>query len=121
MFTGSASFSLIQRWFQTVPGNLRRRIPLRSSNTPSERTYREDLYSGRRIDLREGVPVHVGLRKLSSAMHSGGIINTLRAKREFTRPGLLKSLARMKARHERFDEMVRNTLNEIKDIYRRLK
>jgi hypothetical protein len=121
MFTGSASFSLIRRWFQTVPGSLRRRAPLRPSNAPTERTYREELYSGRRIDLREGLPVHVGLRRLSSVMHSGGIIKTLRAKREFTRPGLVKSLARMEARHQRFDEMVRNTLNEIKDIYRRLK
>src|SRR4051812_39435258 len=66
-----------------------------------ERTYNEELYSARRIDLSNATgkaPFNYGISRLFDVMRTEGIIGKVRSKREWIRPGLVKSLGRMKRR-----------------------
>lgn len=84
------------------------------------RTYREELYGGRRLDLST-VSLSSGLRSLQDVLRGEHILEKVRAHREFTRPCVLKSRERSARQRGRFDAMVRSTVQEIKDIYTRLK
>lgn len=84
------------------------------------RTYREQLYSGRRITLNPGQNSSWALGRVFQAMREEGLVDHIRSKREWIRPGLAASLKRMKRRQQRFNAIVRSTINEINDIYRRL-
>lgn len=76
----------------------------------------------------EANETHSGRYASNSAMNrvfdilsSEGIISRVRGKREWIRPGLVASLGRMRRRQERFNDLVRRTINEVQDIRRRLK
>lgn len=84
------------------------------------RTYREELYAGRRLDL-SSASLSSGLRGLQGILRDEHILEKVRARREFIRPCVLRSKERSARRRERFDAMVRDTVKEIKDIYNRLK
>lgn len=92
---------------------------LRHNLKPLERPYKEELYSARRIEIH-GASSNYGLSRVFEVMRSEGFVEKIRSKREWIRPGLVASLARMKRRQQRFNGMVRDTVNEINEIYRRL-
>lgn len=90
------------------------------SMTLGGRTYREELYAGRRLDL-SSASLSKGFRSLQGILRDEHILQKVRARREFIRPCVLKSREHSARRRERFDVMVRDTVEEIKDIYNRLK
>lgn len=105
----------------TKPLSTRRRtaVKLRQELQLPERSYREELYASRRIEVY-GASANHGLGRVYELMRSEGLVDKIRGRREWIRPGLVASLARMKRRQERFNAMVRNTVSEINEIYRRL-
>ena len=94
-------------------------IPTQSGN----RTYREELYAGRRIILQSGPNAGSGngrIGRMYDLLKSEGIFAKIRSKREFMRPGEKAGHEWAARRKIRFNQMVAKTVNEIKDIYRRL-
>lgn len=91
-----------------------------SSSSPSPgRTYREELYAGRTISATR-MPSSVALSRLFDVVRNEGIMDVVRRKREWIRPGLAASLERMRRRHARFNRKVRESIQEVNEIYRRL-
>ena len=89
------------------------------------RTYREELYAARRIELFSQQNSTSNLNHALSALHSNlraaKVIEKVREKREWVPPGerLAKQMAAR--RRVRFNQMVSRTVHEIKDIHERLK
>ncbi len=93
------------------------------ADTNSTRTYREDLYSSRRIPISP----HSGIRSTSAAlselarlMNNEGIIKKAKEKREFIKPTMRRNLAQMASRKRRFGQKFTATIREINEIKRRL-
>ena len=103
------------------PLSTRRRAAakLRQELQPPERSHREELYASRRIEVH-GATANHGLGRVFELMRSEGLVDKIRSRREWIRPGLVASLDRMKRRQQRFNAMVRDTVSEINEIYRRL-
>lgn len=66
-------------------------------------------------------PTSMALTRVTELMKSEGIMERVKSKREFIRPGLKASLGRMKRRQDRFNVMVSKTISEILDMKDRLK
>jgi hypothetical protein len=98
------------------------RPKIRTAAPAITRTYREELYAGRRVDLTTTrTPFPVAMSRIFDTMQSEGVVARVKRGREWIRPGLVASLGRMRRRQARFNTMVGETINEIKDVYRRIK
>lgn len=85
----------------------------------ADRTYREELYAGRTINASR-MPVGVALSRVFDVVRREGILASVQRKREWVRPGFAASMAAMKQRHKRFKQKVCESIEEVKEIYRRL-
>jgi hypothetical protein len=108
--------NLIRRVFSSAP--IQRKIrPIQPS-----RTYRESIYSGRRIDLASNrLSLSAALSRVLDIMNTEGVMKKVRDGREWKKPGLVASLKRMKRRQERFNGLVKKSIDEINDVHRRIK
>lgn len=129
LYNWTSSLLPLRRAFSTQPlSSIRRKVaPSKRAKGPlevsDERTYQEELYSARRVELitpTTRMPVSAGLSRIFDTIQSEGVLTKVRSKREFVKPGKVASLERMKRRQERFNKMVHKTISDINQIYRRL-
>lgn len=114
--SSSSSSSFSNGFFGKNDGNAFTSMSAGSASTDS---YRKDLYSGRRVTCPKGI-ASIGLSRMYNIMKGEGIIERIRSKREWTRPGLRKGLERAASKKLRFNAIVRQNIAEIQDIYKKL-
>ncbi len=86
--------------------------PIRSFIQPG-RTYREELYSSRRVELTPTQAIPTAFRKLSQRLQEEQVLKRVREGRYFVRPGLLKHAIIYAGRRKKFNQLVRDTINRI--------
>lgn len=100
--------------------------PLNSKASPSNpsqldgRTYREELYAARRIPLARHQSPQFGLGRLNQLLWEEGIVDSVRAHREYIGPSARKGLERIQRSKGRFNIMVSRTIDEILKVRKRL-
>ena len=77
------------------------------------RTYREELYSSRRIELTPTQATPTAFRKLSQRLQEERVLQRVKERRYFVRPGLIKHAIIYAGRRKKFNQLVRDTINEI--------
>ena len=77
------------------------------------RTYREELYSSRRIELTPTQATSSAFRKLSQRLQEEKIVQMVKERRYFIRPGLQKHAIIYAGRRKKFNQLVRDTINRI--------
>lgn len=77
------------------------------------RTYREELYASRRIELTPTQAVPSAFRKLSQRLQEEQVLQRVKERRYFVRPGLVKHAMMYAGRRNKFNQMVRDTINRI--------
>lgn len=80
-------------------------------------TYRENLYSARRITLANPFSHSPAMPRLKRLLHEEGIVARLRERRRFVKPSVIKGLKKYKARKEKFDVMVREHINRALELH----
>lgn len=77
------------------------------------RTYREELYSSRRIELTPTQATSSAFRELSQRLQEERIVQMVKERRYFVRPGLQKHAIIYAGRRKKFNQLVRDTINQI--------
>jgi ribosomal protein S21 len=96
--------------------------PSQSSQLPHQRsfiqpgrTYREELYSSRRIELTPTQATPTAFRKLSQRLQEEQVLQRVKERRYFVRPGLIKHAITYAGRRKKFNQLVKSTINRIVD------
>ncbi len=127
MLGQSKPFQVLQCRFSTRvirPYNPAFRKKLQLSPPPasqiSDRTYRESLYSARRIVTPIDQVGHDSadwMTSLNRLMRHESISAEVRRRRQFVTPSKLRIQTLFKSRQARFNEMFKGTVNKIMNIY----
>lgn len=81
------------------------------------RTYREELYASRRFELSPTQAPSSALRKLNNLLNDECVSKTVRARRYFVRPGLVKHAILYAGRRKRFNRIVRDTITRALSLH----
>jgi ribosomal protein S21 len=73
------------------------------------------LYSSRRIELTPTQATPTAFRKLSQRLQEEQVLQRVKERRYFVRPGLIKHAITYAGRRKKFNQLVKSTINRIVD------
>jgi ribosomal protein S21 len=91
--------------------------PTTTPAASTQHTYRENLYSARRITLANPFSHSPAIPRLKRLLHDEGIVARLNERKRFVKPSVRKGLKKYKVRKEKFDVLVKEHINRALELH----